>query len=120
MTFNMRKELNMLGTLTPDKIARLLETKGIKAIRGSSSRCAIAQHLINQSPEYAVAVSGDEVVVFGTTMRDYLQVPETVGQFIRKFDLGCYPQLLADNDQGRFIAKVTIKAEVSASEDPVS
>ncbi|HEU4967263.1 MAG TPA: hypothetical protein VFT53_07400 [Candidatus Saccharimonadales bacterium] len=82
-----------LGQLEPDEIARLMKDSGVKAQREVSTACAVTQYVYKESRA--------ERILTGYTTLSYrthngftnLRLPETVKDFVAKFDDGCYPEL---------------------------
>jgi hypothetical protein len=77
---------------TADEIAEFFEREEVKAVKGKSRTCAIAQYLHDRSGQDVRAyhihtfVAG-EAVVFRNT--------RTMSDFITLFDRGAYPNLVA-------------------------
>lgn len=86
---------------SPESIAAFLEGQGIKAIRKSSTTCAVAQYMnrtlvINQGD--MLSVDGRIVRIYRNTESGLLIVADAVAtqairNFIHNFDKGEYPQL---------------------------
>lgn len=86
--------VDKLGAMTADGIAEFFQGEGIKADRADTVTCAVARFLKDQT--------GEDIRVHTTRVSDgktglsIMVLPETVKEFIQKFDRGEYPDLLVN------------------------
>jgi hypothetical protein len=85
----IEQDLAALGETRPQVYAKLKEL-GIKGKKGSSCSCPIARYLTHKGYRVLGVSSGYISIV--SIPHDYV-VPHGVGCFIKKFDLGMYPDL---------------------------
>lgn len=92
---NIQERFSKLWKKTPDEIAELLRTNGIKGIRRSSRSCPIAQYLRGDSDKVYVTV-GLGIISVESYGGGYISTmtPTNVGMFINYFDHGSYPDLV--------------------------
>lgn len=81
---------------TPDQIALELESHNIRAVRDCATSCAVAEYLCKvTNVDTAVYVASGIRHADSTTWGRICDTPENVGEFIRRFDDGRYPNLIA-------------------------
>jgi hypothetical protein len=87
-----------LAELTAEQIAELLRKHGIKGWPEDCTDCAVSQWVQQVIPDgWLCTTTRDRIMVENTASEgEYFQAstPPGVKQFIRLFDLGCYPDLV--------------------------
>lgn len=93
-----QEALNALEGMTPDEIADLMRSRGIKAHKFVPTECAIAQYLNQETgARHSVGIcSAGALRDFGKSFvgTPPVLLPLSVREFINGFDSGWYPDLV--------------------------
>lgn len=97
-----QEAIDALANKTPGAIAAYLAERGVKGYRGAPGDCAIARYLtVATGTNYTAGLMLARPM--GTTWQDLdssladnvVRLPQNVRAFIRGFDVGMYPALVA-------------------------
>lgn len=80
---------------SPDQIAHTMEVLGIKGRSGTTTRCPMAL-LLNFTEGSGRYIVGRRYLIYANGKRvEKVRTPENIREFMRRFDAGKYPDLVA-------------------------
>lgn len=91
---NLQQALSFLGQ-TPEAIARTLQEQGIKGIVLDALACPVACYLRMYCGYWRVSVSPSNIVWNLGLQNGIRPTPDTVADFLRRFDAKQYPYLIS-------------------------
>lgn len=85
-----------LNKMSPDEIAKFLETKNVRGVRCSPTLCPLHNYLFGNNKNYTIDGDCTYIILRKTSIFDIpimFKAPN-VSMFIIRFDEGLYPNLL--------------------------
>lgn len=95
---NLQEALMRLGD-SPDAIARTLQDQGIRGRRFCALLCPVAWYLRRHCGFGNVSVTPSNIMWDSDLSRNIRPTPDTVVEFLLRFDRLVYPQLLTEGQQ---------------------
>jgi hypothetical protein len=94
MTFTPQEVFDKLGGLEPDEIARLLQDLGTVGRRKDMGACPVARYVQRETGVGGLCVNRIRWRASLGRYDDARPLPDTVAEFVQKFDAGDYPDLI--------------------------
>lgn len=93
-TDKLHDALAMLEGKTPDEIAKVMAKNGVKGRPGTTGKCPLAI-FFNAVQAGQFVIGRDYIMRVAGKTQDKARTPGNLATFVRRFDIGKYPELIA-------------------------